>query len=262
MGAPVVHFEVMGQDGALLRSFYSELFGWSIDADNPLGYGVVSHSENHNADGVGIGGGILGGMPQGQDGATFYVEVPDVRAALAEAERLGGTKIMGPQQVDGGGLVFGHLLDPEGHHVGLFQAGTSGAPAVIDTAAGARGAPVVHFEIIGRDYGKLERFYSALFGWRPDRSNPVGYGVIAREDNLNPAGVGIGGGIMAVSGEMADYPGHVTFYVEVPDVEAALARAEQLGGRRLMGPEAVPGGPTLGQFTDPEGHLVGVLQAA
>jgi predicted enzyme related to lactoylglutathione lyase len=36
-------------------------------------------------------------------------------------------------------------------------------------------------------------------------------------------------------------PGHVTFYVEVPDVEAALVRAEQLGGTRLMGPtEAQP----------------------
>jgi predicted enzyme related to lactoylglutathione lyase len=261
MGAPVVHFEVMGQDGALLRRFYSELFGWSIDADNPMGYGVIAHSENYNADGVGLGGGILGGMPPGQDGATFYVEVPDVEGALAEGERLGGTKIMGPQQVDGGRLVFGHLLDPEGHHVGLFQAGTSDPPAVIDTTAGPKGAPVVHFEIIGKDYERLERFYSALFGWQPDRDNPVGYGVITREDNLSAVGVGIGGGIMAVSGDMADYPGHVTFYVEVPDVETTLSRAEQLGGKRLMGPEAVPGGPTLGQFRDPEGHLIGVLQA-
>jgi predicted enzyme related to lactoylglutathione lyase len=58
-----------------------------------------------------------------------------------------------------------------------------------------------------------------------------------------------------------DSHGHVTFYVEVPDVEATMARAAELGGQRLMGPESVPGGPTLGQLLDPEGHLVGVVQA-
>ena len=66
MGAPVVHFEVMGQDGALLRRFYSELFGWSIDADNPMGYGVIAHSENYNADGVGLGVGSSAGCRLGR----------------------------------------------------------------------------------------------------------------------------------------------------------------------------------------------------
>jgi uncharacterized protein len=47
----------------------------------------------------------------------------------------------------------------------------------------------------------------------------------------------------------------------VPDVEAALAKAEQLGGARVMGPDEVPGaGVVLGQFTDPEGHMIGVIQ--
>ena len=36
MGQPVVHFEVVGKDGAALQSFYSELFGWEIDANNPM----------------------------------------------------------------------------------------------------------------------------------------------------------------------------------------------------------------------------------
>jgi predicted enzyme related to lactoylglutathione lyase len=84
---------------------------------------------------------------------------------------------------------------------------------------------------------------------------------VSREDNLNAKGIGIGGGMMAVSPEFADYAGHVTWYVEVPDVEATLARVEPLGGKREMGPDTVPGGPTLGQIRDPEGHLIGVLQA-
>ncbi len=51
MGRPVVHFEVIGQDAGSLHSYYSELFGWEIDADNPMRYGVVPREGNVNADG-------------------------------------------------------------------------------------------------------------------------------------------------------------------------------------------------------------------
>ena len=61
MGQPVVHFEVIGKDGEKLQTYYSELFGWEVDADNPLGYGSVGREGNTNADGVGIGGGIGAG---------------------------------------------------------------------------------------------------------------------------------------------------------------------------------------------------------
>ena len=101
MGQPVVHFEVIGKDGEKLRSYFSELFGWNIDASNPMKYGIVTREGNSNADGAGIGGGV-GGAPEGYDGhVTFYVEVPDVEAALAKAESLGGTRIMGPDEVPG-----------------------------------------------------------------------------------------------------------------------------------------------------------------
>ncbi|HEX6417728.1 MAG TPA: hypothetical protein VFZ77_04500 [Acidimicrobiales bacterium] len=77
-------------------------------------------------------------------------------------------------------------------------------------------------------------------------------------ENSSAEGVGIGGGI-AQGPE--GYPGHVTVYVEVPDVEAALAKAEHLGGARMMGPEQVMEDPEIGLFTDPEGHVVGVLRS-
>ena len=123
------------------------------------------------------------------------------------------------------------------------------------------GAPVVHFEIVGKDAAALNAFYSGLFDWSINTNNPINYGVIAREDNLNPDGIGIGGGIMGAIPGMEEYAGHVTFYVEVPDVEEALRKAERLGGTRRMGPDEAPGGPILGQFIDPEGHMVGVVQA-
>jgi predicted enzyme related to lactoylglutathione lyase len=118
------------------------------------------------------------------------------------------------------------------------------------------GNPVVHFEITGKDGDKLKGYYSELFGWEIDSNNPMGYGIVQREANLNSDGVGIGGGI-ATGPE--GYEGHVTFYVEVPDVEEALAKAESLGGTRMMGPERVMDQLTIGLFTDPEGHVIGVL---
>ncbi|MGH8868730.1 MAG: VOC family protein [Actinomycetes bacterium] len=118
------------------------------------------------------------------------------------------------------------------------------------------GQPVVHFEIVGQDADLLKRYYADLFGWRVDDANSMGYGVVAREENLSPDGVGIGGGI---SGGPEGYPGHLTFYVHVPDVEEALARAETLGGTRMMGPEKPMEGLVVGIFQDPEGHVVGVM---
>jgi predicted enzyme related to lactoylglutathione lyase len=121
------------------------------------------------------------------------------------------------------------------------------------------GQPVVHFEIVGKDGEKLQRYYSDLFEWEIDASNPMNYGIVAREGNTNSEGIGIGGGI---GPGPEGYGSHVTFYVEVPDVEAALAKAESLGGTRMMGPETIMDGVELGHFTDPEGHLVGVVKSA
>jgi hypothetical protein len=120
------------------------------------------------------------------------------------------------------------------------------------------GQPVVHFEVIGKDAEKLQSYYSDLFGWEIDRDNPLGYGVVPRDGNTNPDGIGIGGGVGAAP---EGYSGHVTFYVEVPDVEAALAKVESLGGSRMMGPDKVMEGVEIGLFNDPEGHLVGLVKS-
>jgi predicted enzyme related to lactoylglutathione lyase len=120
------------------------------------------------------------------------------------------------------------------------------------------GQAVVHFEVIGKDGKKLQSYYSELFGWEISADNEMNYGMVSREGNVSPEGVGIGGGI---AGGPDGYEGHVTFYVEVPDVEAALAKAESLGGTRIMGPETIMGMIELGHFQDPEGHLVGVVKS-
>jgi predicted enzyme related to lactoylglutathione lyase len=117
--------------------------------------------------------------------------------------------------------------------------------------------PVVHFEIIGAEPAKLREYYAALFGWEfqvgdattDAVSRPGEYGFI----NGDVSGGGINGGV----GGGAGFTPRVLFYVGVPDVEAALRKAEELGGRRVLGP-ARAGGFAVGHFTDPEGNLVGV----
>jgi uncharacterized protein len=117
------------------------------------------------------------------------------------------------------------------------------------------GQPVVHFEVIGKDPDKLRSYYSELFGWEFGQPmGPTDYTIVDR--NMNTHGIGIGGG---VGGVPDGYDGHVTVYVEVPDVETSLAKAESLGGKRMMGPDQVPGGPVIGLFSDPQGHVIGLV---
>jgi predicted enzyme related to lactoylglutathione lyase len=122
------------------------------------------------------------------------------------------------------------------------------------------GAPVVHFEVVGKDAEKLRSFYSELADWKFDvyEGGPTDYGVVAREGNTNSEGAGIGGG---VGNGPEGYEGHVTFYIEVPDVGEALDKAESLGGTKVMGPDTPMEGLTIGLFGDPEGHVIGLVQA-
>lgn len=113
------------------------------------------------------------------------------------------------------------------------------------------GQPVVHFEVVGQDGDRLRDYYSQMFGWKFGQPmGPTNYAVI-EEPNGIAGGVGTG---------PEGYPGHVTFYVQVDDVGAALEQAESLGGQRMMGPDEVPGvGIVIGLFSDPEGHVIGLM---
>ena len=123
------------------------------------------------------------------------------------------------------------------------------------------GNAVVHFEIIGKDPAALREFYRALFGWEACPGSPVApqvsdagaYGFIASSataDGFTIPG-GIGGG--------PSFRPHALFYVGVPDVAAALDKAQSLGGSPVMGPAANPNGKlVVGHFADPEGNLIGV----
>lgn len=110
---------------------------------------------------------------------------------------------------------------------------------------------VIHFEIAGQDAKGLQKFYADLFGWSIDANNPMDYGMV------DPSGSGLAGGISP----SPDGTAHVTIYIEVDDLAAALTKAEQLGGKKINDPMDVPGGPTLAHFADPAGNFIGLVKS-
>ena len=118
MGAPVVHFEIMGADGEALERFYGGLFGWRIEPveETQGGYRLV-----HTDAGRGIDGG-LGSFPGAPAYTTVYVNTPDIDAAVAKAQTLGGT-VLAPVREISPGVRAAILRDPEGHVIGLITGG-------------------------------------------------------------------------------------------------------------------------------------------
>jgi uncharacterized protein len=109
--------------------------------------------------------------------------------------------------------------------------------------------PVVHFEVLGRDADNLKRFFKDTFEWEMESVMPT-YAMVR-------PGEGIAGGVGAAPD---GGPGHVTFYVEVDDLQAALDKVAANGGSTVAPPMDVPGGPSIALFADPEGHVVGLVK--
>ena len=109
--------------------------------------------------------------------------------------------------------------------------------------------PVVHFEILGKDVKGLQEFYKNVFDWKIDTSNEH-YSMVDTGEGGIPGG--IGGTDLLV--------GHMTVFVEVDDVDAYVKKAESLGGRVMMPKTTIPGSVTYAFISDPEGHMIGVME--
>jgi predicted enzyme related to lactoylglutathione lyase len=109
---------------------------------------------------------------------------------------------------------------------------------------------VAWFEVAGKDQPALKEFYGELFGWTYTDSEGMPYSMVEADGGI-PGGIGA-----APEG----HPGHVTFYVAVDELEPAIEKAESLGGSKVMGPMDIPGGGRIAHFSDPEGHVIGLLQ--
>ncbi len=116
MPNPVVHFEVIGTDGAALQQFYRDAFDWKIDASNPMNYGLVDTGAGEGA----IGGGVAAGE---EAQAVFYVQVDDPAAALEKVKGLGGSVIQDVTVIPGM-VTMALFEDPAGNRIGIVAAET------------------------------------------------------------------------------------------------------------------------------------------
>src|SRR5688572_12880713 len=112
MSNEVVHVEVTGKDGPALQRFYSDVFGWELDTNNPGGYGMYRQE-----------GGLSGGIGAAQDGGagqvTFYVHAEDPQGVLSKVELAGGRVLMPLTEV-APETTIALFADPEGHVIGLM----------------------------------------------------------------------------------------------------------------------------------------------
>lgn len=91
MPHPVTQFQILAKDPTAVAAFFSRVFGWKVDADNPLGYRRIDTGSSK-----GIQGGIWPAPPQAPDFVQLFIEVEDVAAAVAKSQREGATVIVPP----------------------------------------------------------------------------------------------------------------------------------------------------------------------
>ena len=112
MRNPVVHWEIAVKDLAKATKFYTQLFDWQVDSNNPLNYGLTKTG--------GLDGGLFP-LPEGVPHyVTIYVQVEDIDASLGQAVELGGRMIVPRMPIPGIG-EFGIFADPDGNLVGVFK---------------------------------------------------------------------------------------------------------------------------------------------
>jgi predicted enzyme related to lactoylglutathione lyase len=114
MGSPVLQWQLVTTNPDQLASFYGDLFGWSVSANNALGYRQV-----HTGDG-GVNGGMWPSPPNGHSFVQLFVGVPDVEQAVARATELGGRVIVPPTALPDGD-VMAVLADPCGVTFGVMR---------------------------------------------------------------------------------------------------------------------------------------------
>jgi predicted enzyme related to lactoylglutathione lyase len=120
MGCPVTQWQILAKDPERTAAFYSELFGWTIQSDNPLGYRVVDTGSAN-----GIQGGIWPSPPEGHNFVQLFIEVDDVSGYVERVEQSGGRTIIPPQTLPGG-AVMAIMHDPLGIAFGLVSKKTQG----------------------------------------------------------------------------------------------------------------------------------------
>lgn len=145
-------------------------------------------------------------------------------------------------------------------------AGASRGMAAPGTPAAESGT-VWWSELQTANPGRARAFYSAVMGWTPS--------VVALTDATRPPNAGekdytlfkSGGQEVAGAVQIEDEPGATATamwltYIQVASVDAAAAKAVELGGKLIEAPADVPGSGRIAVIEDLEGVRVGLITPA
>ncbi|MDP4507697.1 VOC family protein [Nonomuraea turcica] len=231
--------------GASAR-FYSEIFGWQAEmVDDPAagGYGQFTYDGKKVA---GVGPVMDEGMPSTWN---IYMATDDIAALADRIKNAGGTVVMEPMQVfeEGSMTVF---RAPDGSHAAAWQAANHHGAELVNES--------VSFcwnELITRDPAAAERFYSEVFGWRPELLEMGG--VKYTEWHAGEPAIA---GMMEMPSEYPQgTPSFWMTYFAVDDLGATTAAAERLGAQVLVRAMDAPPG-AFSMLVDPQGATFSVIQ--
>ena len=231
------------------KEFYGHLFGWAVE-DQPAGdagtYGMI------RLDGRDVGGLYRLSAEMTAQGVPphwlSYVRTVDVDAAVARVPELGGRVVMGPFDVMTAGRMA-VVQDPTGGTFAMWQPREHPGSG----AMGEPGSPC-WFELVTTDKNEAGAFYAALFGWQLESF------LGAMDYTLFKSGEMSVGGMMQRTEEMGEVPSHWLIYFAVADCDAAVARAQEIGGTPVAGPMEIPGVGRFALLADPDGAMFAVIR--
>ena len=112
---------------------------------------------------------------------------------------------------------------------------------------------ITHIEFPADDVERAKRFYAAVAGWEfSEMEGMAGYWLFRTSDAS-------GGGIGRRGESVGDV---VRVYIDVDDLEAAVAAATANGGSVVTPPSDIPGQGRFAAVRDPEGSEIGLYEAA
>jgi predicted enzyme related to lactoylglutathione lyase len=243
-----VWYEHLTNDTNAAINFYKDVVGWKtepfrddyvmwVGSQGPMG-GVMKLPDEAKQMGV---------PPHWM----AHVQVENVDATAAQAGKLGGRVYKEPTDIPTVGR-FAVIGDPQGAAISIFK--PNGPMTLHDTS---KAGEFCWNELLTSDSSAAFNFYSQLFGWK-----------VVEDMDMGPMGTyrvfGVGdkqlGGMMTIP-KGAPMPPMWLYYTEVPDLEAATARAQKNGATVMNGPMDVPGG-RITQFMDPQRAAFALHQAA
>ena len=242
--------ELHTPDQRAAGAFYAEVLGWTIDV-NPMGDEDVYLIGQKDGDPI---AGIAALMTDLEGHPPFwavYLAADDVDAATAKVEGAGGKVDMEPFDVMSLGRMSA-VQDPSGARINLWQA----KERIGSVRANEAGAPVWN-ELVTPEVDKALPFYATVLGMGSEASSmepmPDGsiYRVLTDVDGRQIAG--------ATTPPMPGMPPHWNVYFQVEDVDATVAKVEQLGGRTVAPAFDVPGVGRMAVLADPQGGMFNVM---